>query len=53
MDKTLISGLGHGVYGEVHRGKLKRKNQTIDVAVKLAKLTTLTKEKVKVAYLFI
>jgi serine/threonine protein kinase len=41
--------LGEGAFGEVSLGKLTRKmsGQTVDVAIKLAKLESLTKEQVK------
>uniref|UniRef100_A0A914Y8S4 Non-specific protein-tyrosine kinase n=1 Tax=Panagrolaimus superbus TaxID=310955 RepID=A0A914Y8S4_9BILA len=46
-DIELTKRLGAGVYGEVYRGKMKRKNLVIDIAVKSAKTATLTKEGAK------
>uniref|UniRef100_A0AC34GMX0 Protein kinase domain-containing protein n=1 Tax=Panagrolaimus sp. ES5 TaxID=591445 RepID=A0AC34GMX0_9BILA len=46
-DIELTKRLGAGVYGEVYRGKMKRKNHVIDIAVKSAKTATLTKEGAK------
>ncbi|GMT18649.1 hypothetical protein PFISCL1PPCAC_9946 [Pristionchus fissidentatus] len=44
--------LGEGAFGEVHKGKLKKrkkngKDKTVNVAIKLAKLEALTKEQIK------
>uniref|UniRef100_A0A0M3IMP5 Tyrosine-protein kinase n=2 Tax=Ascaris TaxID=6251 RepID=A0A0M3IMP5_ASCLU len=40
--------LGEGAFGEVHRGHLRLKNgRQVDVAIKLAKLESLTKEQIK------
>uniref|UniRef100_A0A914P044 Tyrosine-protein kinase n=1 Tax=Panagrolaimus davidi TaxID=227884 RepID=A0A914P044_9BILA len=46
-DIELTKRLGAGVYGEVNRGKMKRKNYTVDVAVKSARTTVVTKEEIK------
>ena len=40
--------LGEGAYGEVHMGKLRLKNGVkVNVAIKMAKLESLTKEQIK------
>ncbi|CAD6195594.1 unnamed protein product [Caenorhabditis auriculariae] len=46
-DVQLIKKLGEGAFGEVHSGKICIDGSSVDVAVKLAKLETMTKEQVK------
>uniref|UniRef100_A0AC34RT72 Tyrosine-protein kinase n=1 Tax=Panagrolaimus sp. JU765 TaxID=591449 RepID=A0AC34RT72_9BILA len=47
-DVTPTKKLGEGAYGEVHMGKLKLKTGIIvNVAIKMAKLESLTKEQIK------
>uniref|UniRef100_A0A914Z5H0 Tyrosine-protein kinase n=1 Tax=Panagrolaimus superbus TaxID=310955 RepID=A0A914Z5H0_9BILA len=46
-DIELTKRLGAGVYGEVYRGKMKRRNHMMDIAVKTARTTVVTKEGIK------
>ncbi|KAK0409380.1 hypothetical protein QR680_004505 [Steinernema hermaphroditum] len=47
-DVQLVQKLGEGAFGDVHRGVLRLPmNRSVDVAVKLAKMTEMTKEKIK------
>ncbi|CAD5207226.1 unnamed protein product [Bursaphelenchus okinawaensis] len=47
-DIATTKKLGEGAFGEVHKGTLKQKNgNTVNVAIKLAKLESLTKEQIK------
>uniref|UniRef100_A0A915BNE0 Tyrosine-protein kinase n=1 Tax=Parascaris univalens TaxID=6257 RepID=A0A915BNE0_PARUN len=47
-DITLVNKLGEGAFGEVHSGKYKMPSgRVVDVAIKLAKTTEMSKEKIK------
>uniref|UniRef100_A0A7E4UZN4 Tyrosine-protein kinase n=1 Tax=Panagrellus redivivus TaxID=6233 RepID=A0A7E4UZN4_PANRE len=46
-DIELTKRLGQGQFGEVHRGKMKKKGRVQDIAVKLAKSSAVTKELIK------
>ncbi|KAF1761697.1 hypothetical protein GCK72_009953 [Caenorhabditis remanei] len=46
-DVTMTKTLGEGAFGEVKLGTLKRESETLDCAVKTAKLEKMTKEQIK------
>ncbi|KAK0406648.1 hypothetical protein QR680_018707 [Steinernema hermaphroditum] len=46
-DIVCTKKLGEGAFGEVHKGTLRWRGETVNVAIKLAKLESLNKEQIK------